>query len=70
MDIRYICCQRVWNYLPTHHKPWKAEYHMSPCFSSKDKCGGVGVWWGDNKSLLTGIKTVRLPRKDSCFNYV
>ena len=32
--------------LTTHHKPWKAEYHKSPCVSSKDKGWGVGWWAG------------------------
>ena len=42
MDTRYTLSEGA-ELLSTHHKPWKAEYHMSPCFSSKDKgCGEVG----------------------------
>ena len=45
MDTKYMLSEGV-ELLTTHHKPWKAEYHMSPCFSSKDKGWGVGGWWG------------------------
>ena len=63
MDTRYMLSEGV-ELLTTHHKPWKAESLRQ----------GLGSWWeegcGHNRSLLIGIKAVRLPRKCICFNYI
>ena len=50
MDARYMLSEGV-ELFTTHHKPWKAEYHMSPCFSSKDNAWGVWRWWGQQISF-------------------